>query len=194
MPSLFNQALHSLKQFPGVGERMAERMTFYLLDMSQEKLDFMIRSIKDFRSLTKYCSICGLISEQNPCRVCTSSTRDQSIICVVKNIQDAFTLEKSGSYQGLYHVLGGVISPIDEVTEKDLSINELIKRLKGIKEIVFALEQNIESDATIKLICEHNEINQLKVSRMAIGIPAGTGLEYVDGDTIKRSLLHRTPV
>ena len=194
MASLFNQALHSLKQFPGVGERMAERMTFHLLNMPEEKLNFMLRAIKDFRTLTKYCTICGLISEQNPCRVCASSTRDRSIICIVKNVQDAFTLEKSGSYHGLYHVLGGVISPIDEIGEKDLSIKELIKRLKGVKEIIFALEQNIESDATIKLICENNEIRQLKISRMAVGIPTGTGLEYVDGDTIKRSLLHRTPV
>lgn len=194
MPSLFNQILHSFKQFPGVGQRMAERMVFHLLDMPKQDVSFMIKAINDFRTQIRHCNICGLISEYNPCRICTSSKRDKSTICVVKNVQDAFTLEKSGAYNGLYHILGGVLSPIDGVSEKDLSIENLLKRLKGIKELVFALEQNIESEATIKLICHYLEKNPLTTSRMAIGIPTGTGLEFVDEDTIKKSLLHRTQV
>ena len=194
MASLFNQVLHSLKQFPGVGPKLAERMTFHLLDLSKDEVAFMLKSIKDFRSQTKHCFICGLISEQVPCRVCTSPSRDKSIICVVKNVQDAFTLERSGAYRGLYHVLGGLLSPIDEVTEKDLRIEGLLDRLQGVQELIFALEQNIEAEATIKLLCKHNQVGKLKTSRMAIGIPTGTGLEFVDEDTIKKSLLHRTPI
>ena len=194
MASLFNQVLHGLKQFPGVGQRMAERLAFHLLEMPPEELAFFLKSVKDFRTKTKHCVTCGLISEHNPCRICISRTRDRSIICVVKNIQDAFTLEKSGAYQGLYHVLGGVISPIDEVAEKDLSIKSLLERLEGVKEIIFALEQNIEAEATIKCICRYPQTRSLKTSRMAIGIPTGTGLEFVDEDTIKNSLRHRTAV
>lgn len=194
MASLFNQVLHSLKQFPGVGQRMAERLVFHILEMPEGEFDFFLGSVKDFRDQTKHCIVCGLISEQSPCRICSSNTRDRSIICIVKNIQDAFTLEKSGAYQGLYHVLGGVLSPIDEISEKDLTIDSLLERLEGVEELIFALEQNIESEATIKCICRYSQVGDLKTSRMAVGIPTGTGLEFVDENTIKNSLKNRTSV
>ena len=170
---------------------MAERMTFHLLKMDKEEVDFFVTAVKEFKEKIKTCSICGLVSEQNPCRICTSSKRNKKIICIVKNVQDAFLLERSGSYNGLYHVLGGLLSPIEGIGESDLTISGLFRRLDNVEELLFALEENIEAKATIESVRRHLTSQSMKISRLAIGIPTGTGLEHIDVDTIKESLLHR---
>ena len=195
MPSYFKQVIEHFKKLPGIGQKSAERITFYLLKLPKEEITTFLEVINDFKKHTIICEICGLISEQNPCRICSSYKRNRSIICIVKSIQDAIVIERSGSYFGLYHVLDGLISPINGTYEEDLNISKIEVRIsKEIKEIIFALEQNIEAEATIKLISEkikRSNSHKIIFSRMATGIPMGIGIEQIDEHTLKQSLLNR---
>lgn len=207
MSSSFSQVIKNLKKFPGIGQKSAERITFYFLETDRQEIKQFILSLNHLIEKTIFCNTCGLISEQSPCRICSSSKRNNSIICVVKNIQDAIQIERSQSYQGIYHVLGGLLSPLSNVYEKDLKIDKLLKRIsipkhnnlksnnQTIKEIIFAFEQSIEADATIQLISQKIQLlkytEKIIFSRMAVGIPIGTGLEFIDQKTLKQSLDNR---
>ncbi|HMB01910.1 MAG TPA: toprim domain-containing protein, partial [Spirochaetota bacterium] len=155
----------------------------------------LLSSLKNMRQKTGFCSVCGLLSEQDPCRVCRSSARDRQTICVVKNVRDALIIERSGTYNGLYHVLGKLISPVNDIYEKDLPVEKLLNRLTAqTAEIIFALEHTVEAEATIKAIVKYLGGYKLKTTRVAIGIPIGTGLEFIDDDTMQRSLNNRISI
>ena len=160
MSKSFSALVKSFKQFPGIGAKSAERMVFHLLDMRREDVNQFTKNVSDFVEKTVHCQHCGLISEQNPCRICSSSMRDRAIICVVKSVQDALIIERSRGFFGLYHVLGGIISPLNDVSAEDISIDKLFGRVDDkLKEIIFALEQGVESEATITMITRCIEEN-----------------------------------
>ena len=170
-------------------------MAFQILEMDIIDVENLSQSIINFKKGILYCKLCGLISEQNPCKICKSAKRDQQTLCLVKNVQDAFIIEKSGSYRGLYHVLGGLLSPIDRIELKNLNIGNLTQRMLPIKEVIFALEQTVQAEATVKILLpiihKAKSARELNITRLAMGIPSGTSLEYMDEDTLKNSLDNR---
>ena len=174
---------------------MAERMAFQILEMDIVDVENLSRSIINFKKGILYCKLCGLISEQNPCKICSSDKRDHQTLCLVKNVQDAFMIEKSGGYLGLYHVLGGLLSPIDRIDLKNLNINNLEQRMGSIKEVIFAMEQTVQAEATVKVLLpilfKAKPAKEFNITRLAMGIPSGTSLEYMDEDTLKHSLSNR---
>lgn len=214
MASSFSRAIKSLKKIPGIGGKSAERIVFHLLETERSEVENFIQSLRDLLDKTVFCQNCGLISERSPCRICSSPKRDPNLICVVKNIQDAIHIERSKSYFGQYHILGGLLSPLAHIYEKDLQIDNLLQRVAKQRiwkkmnnpsnpnrtnlEIIFAIEQSSEADVTIELIQE--KIYKLTppppiiFTRMAVGIPMGTSLEYIDGMTLKQSLDRRYPL
>jgi len=195
LSALFTRVTAAFKRFPGVGAKLAERMTFHLVGMSEQEIESLVNSILDFSLKVKPCRICGVISEFNPCRICSSPKRDGSILCVVENNRDAFIIERSGAFKGHYHVLGGVICPVKNISEENLRIKELCARITPqVQELLFALEQNMESEVTIKTILRALPENNLTVSRLASGIPAATGLEFIDEDTMRKAVANRSRV
>ena len=190
----YNRLIQSLKKLPSIGKRSATRIAFHLLEIDRREVRDLVEAIDDFVKKTRHCKVCGLISEQNPCRICSGSGRDQQAICVVKNVQDAISIERSHGYRGLYHVLGGLISPLEGINEEDLPLEGLLCRLRRPRmEVIFALEQTPEAEATISLMKKKilSCVTGIKLSRMAMGIPIGTELEYLDGLTLKSSLDNR---
>ena len=192
VPSVFKRVADELKQLPGIGPKSAERIIFFLLSTKKERGIALAEAISDLIKRTSACKNCGLVSEYNPCRICSSPNRDRNLICLVKGVQDALSIERSRAFKGLYHVLGGLL-PSDG-NEEGLNIAGLINRLEGKKEIVFAFESCMEAEQTIALVIDKVKSsgkNQTIFSRMAIGIPIGASLEYVDDDTIRQSLNNR---
>lgn len=196
MASTFTKILFALRRFPGVGPRTAERMAFHLLSMKREDFDFFYQTLGAFRSKTKVCSTCGLISENDPCRICTDPRRKTQLLCVVKDVEDAFHVEKARAHDGKYHVLGGLVSPLESIQESDLSLDRLAARCaQGVEEILFAMERTVEAEVTEKAVMRRlSKFSGLKFSRLASGIPAGAGLEHLDGDTLRTAVERRTPV
>ena len=196
MATLFTKLLFALRRMPGVGPRTAERIAFHLLDLKDEDFSFLIDTLRAYREKTKSCPVCGLISEQSPCRICADPARDGRLLCVVKDVHDAYQVEKSRAFKGKYHVLGGLVSPLDTVREEDLSIGRLAERVRaGVDEILFAFEQSVESAVTIKAVTRRlAEFTALRFSRLATGIPTGAGLEHIDAETLKTAVLRRTPL
>ncbi len=192
MSSAFKAACTAFAKLPGLGRRSAERLVFHLLahkSMTTEVLTALKRVIQEMQP----CSTCGLISETNPCKICSTPTREQKLICVVKTAHDAFRIERSGGFNGLYHVLGGLLSPLAAVDEQDLTIAQLCTRVRGQKkELLLAFEDSLEGVATAQLLRERlsNE-NGLRFTRMAVGLPVGAGLEHIDSVTLKHSLAQR---
>ncbi|BBM88429.1 recombination protein RecR [Spirochaetota bacterium] len=195
MASSFKIACDAFSKLPGVGRRSAERFVFYLLSHKKDN-QAIVEALKQVYENTTSCPICGLYSEHSPCKICSSSKRDQDIICVVKTAHDAFRIERSGAFNGLYHVLGGLLSPFNDIYEKDLTLDMLAKRIKNTtREIFIAFEDTIEGEATASLLCERLQNEQgIVFTRMAVGIPLGAGLEHVDSETLKLSLAKRTPL
>lgn len=216
MATSLSRVIRNLKKLPGIGSRSAERIAFHLLEAKKEDVLDFLDSINQLVTRTIYCDNCGLISEQTPCRICSSPTRDHSIICLVKNNQDAIQIERSKSYFGDYHILGGLLSPLNHVYEEDLNITQLLKRIEKqatkaqpVKELIFALEQSTEAEITIQLVEEkilawERDATAAKprsgknlsftFSRMAVGIPMGMGLQNIDENTLKQSLKRRYPI
>ena len=196
MASSFGKLVRALKKLPSIGNKSAERIAFHLLKAPADEVTSLIKATEDFISKTSFCNICGLISENNPCKICTSATRNQTLICVVKSVQDAINIERSKSYLGLYHVLGGLISPIHNIDEENISISKLLNRIDtSTKELVFALEQTPEARTTIKTIQKKIDGKlALKITEVAIGIPVGAELEYIDQLTLKNSIAHRRAI
>ena len=192
MPSVFSQVTNELKRLPGIGSKSAERIVFYLLDQDRERSNRLGRLLIDLTKKNSPCKICGLVSEHNPCKVCSSHKRNKKLICVVRNVQDALIIERSKFYNGVYHVLGGLLSVLNNVEEQHLRIGELVDRIVGKEELLFALETGAEADYTIQTIVKRLESSgkktKVKISKMAVGIPVGTALEYVDEDTLRQSL------
>ena len=182
------RAIHELSKLPGIGRKTAQRHVFYLLKQSEEDVRRLAESIVELKSKVIHCTTCFNITETDPCRICSSEKRDRSIICVVEEANDVLALEKTGEYRGLYHVLGGALSPLDGIGPDDLSVKELLARLENINEIIIATNPNTEGEATAIYISKLVKPMNIKVSRIARGIPVGADLEYADEMTLARAM------
>lgn len=183
-----------MTRLPGIGRKSALRVAYYLLKADPSFASSLADKIRDLRSSIAFCSICGSYTEGDPCPVCSSPSRERGLLCVVEQPQDVVTIEASHEYRGLYHVLGGLISPLDGVGPEELRIGELAERLKGgeITEVVVATNPTVEGDTTALYLKRLLEPTGVAVTRLATGIPVGGDLEYADRLTLARSFRGRT--
>ena len=190
LPASITALITALNQLPGIGPRSAERIALHLVQTEAGAVRNLADTILQARERIQFCQNCGALTEKSPCALCEDSQRDSSLICVVERAVDILSIEKSGTFHGKFHVLGGKISPLDGVSPEDLRIAELEKRLglEPIKEIVLALGTDVEGDATSAYLAKRLARPGLKISRIAHGLPAGTGLEYADELTLSRAL------
>jgi recombination protein RecR len=183
-----------LTRLPGIGRKSALRVAYYLLKADDAFSDSLAERIRVLKSSISFCSVCGSYAEEEPCPVCSSSARDRGLICAVEQPQDVVTIEASREYRGLYHVLGGLISPLDGVGPEDLRIQPLIARIREgeISEVVVATNPTVEGDTTALYLKKLLESTGVAVTRLATGIPVGGDLEYADRLTLARSFRGRT--
>jgi recombination protein RecR len=193
---LLEKAVQEFSKLPGVGRKTALRLVLHLLRQDTDEVMQFTETIAHMRQEVKHCRICHNISDSEVCPICSDPRRDESTICVVENIQDVMAVENTQQYQGLYHVLGGVISPMDGVGPADLEIDSLVERVKegGVKEVILALSSTIEGDTTgFYIFRKLAPFSDVKISVIARGISVGDELEYADEVTLGRSILNRTP-
>ncbi|MEK6452426.1 recombination mediator RecR [Caldifermentibacillus hisashii] len=189
-PEPISKLIDSFMKLPGIGPKTASRLAFFVLTMKEETvLDFAKALINAKRDLT-YCSVCGHITDQEPCYICSDQSRDRSVVCVVQDSKDVIAMEKMKEYHGLYHVLQGSISPMEGVGPEDINIPSLLKRLQNeeIKELILATNPNIEGEATAMYISKLVKPSGIKVTRIAHGLPVGGDLEYADEVTLSKAL------
>lgn len=188
-----NIAIEELAKLPGIGRKTAQRLAFFLLKRDKDEIEALAHSLIALKEKIKYCSVCFNITENDPCPICTSSTRDKTIICVVEEANDVLAIEKTSEFQGHYHVLGGVLSPLDGIGPDSLTIRELITRLAdGVSEVIVATNASAEGEATAVYLSKLIKPLELKITRIARGIPMGGDLEYTDEVTLARALSERT--
>lgn len=180
----------ALAKLPGVGPRSAERIALHLVQSETAQVKHLAETILTARERIRFCDVCGSLTEKSPCSTCTDDRRDSSLVCIVEKAVDILSIEKSGSFRGKFHVLGGKISPLDGVEPEDLRISELEKRLgsESIHEIIIALGTDVEGDATSNYLAKRLARAGLKISRIGFGLPAGSGLEFADELTLNRAL------
>ncbi|WP_455990855.1 recombination mediator RecR [Prevotella sp.] len=192
---LLERAVESFSQLPGVGRKTALRLVLHLLRQPLEDVDSFTDAVTRVRHDVKYCKVCHNISDTDICSICSDPRRDGSVVCVVENIQDVMAIENTQQYHGLYHVLGGIISPMDGIGPHDLSIDSLVERIDTgeVKEVILALASTMEGDTTNFYISRKLKDKDVKLSIIARGISVGDELEYTDEVTLGRSILNRTP-
>lgn len=192
---LLENAVNEVAQLPGIGKRTALRLVLHLLRQPLEQTSALTTSLDLLRTEIKYCKSCHAISDLILCEICDNTSRDQSIICVVEDVRDVMALENTQLYKGIYHVLGGKISPIDGVGPSQLNITTLVEKVKGgnVKELIFALSSTMEGDTTNFYIYKQIKDCNIITSTIARGIAVGDELQYADEVTLGRSLVHRVP-
>lgn len=192
---LIEKAVDEMAQFPGVGKRTALRLILHLLKQPKEHTTSLVTALQKMREEIKFCASCYNISDTDVCEICANASRDKTLICVVEDIRDVMAIENTGQYRGVYHVLGGKISPIEGIGPDDLTIESLIDKVQtgAVKELVFALSSTIEGDTTNFYIFRRIENCKIKITTIARGIAVGDELEYADEITLGRSILHRIP-
>lgn len=190
--------IDEFKRMPGVGGKSAQRLAFYILRAPPADIERLVTVIQEVKARIGYCSACNSLTETDPCRICASPARDRSIICVVEEPSNLVTIEKTRSYRGLYHVLHGCLSPLRGIGPDDLYLNNLIPRLKPannqgveVKEIILATNPNTEGEATAVYVSRLLKPLGVKVTRIALGMPVGSDLEFADEVTMEKSLLNR---
>jgi len=191
---LLQNAVDAFAQLPGIGRKTALRLVLHLLKQPEEDVELFVGSLTKLRNEVIYCQKCHNISDKSLCHICCSPSRDETIVCVVENIRDVIAVENTGRFNGLYHVLGGIISPVDGIGPNDLNIASLITRIKEDKvgEVILALPTNMEGDTTNYYIYKKINAPDLKVTTIARGIAIGDELEYADEITLGRSIMNRT--
>lgn len=190
-----NRLITLLAQLPGIGRKSAGRLAFHILKARREEALELAEAIRDIKDKVGFCSRCNNITEEDPCYICTDPKRDNSVICVVEEAMDLAALEKSECYRGVYHVLGGRISPLDGLGPDDLKIKELLGRLgDDTKEIIIATNPNVEGEATALYLAKLLKPMGVKITRIARGLPVGSDLEYADGVTLSRALEGRREI
>ncbi|HAM39253.1 MAG TPA: recombination protein RecR, partial [Elusimicrobia bacterium] len=183
-----SQLIGALKRLPSVGQKQAERFAYFILKSSEHDIEKFASAIINAKRNIKTCSICCSLCEADVCEICSDETRDTKTICVVENYTDLQVIEKTRKYKGLYHVLMGVISPLDGIYQDSLSIKLLTKRLNGVKEILIATNPTVEGDATAVYISQILKPHNINVTRLAKGIPSGGSIEYADEVTLVNAL------
>ncbi len=192
---LFEKAVSEFALLPGIGQRTAMRLVLFLLRQDKEKVEHFSQVINQMRQEIKYCKVCHNISDTEICPICSQSSRDTSLICVVENIQDVLAIENTQQFSGLYHVLGGLISPMDGVGPGDIELASLVERVQqgGISEVILALSPTMEGDTTNFYISRKLSPLGVKLSIIARGVAIGNELEYTDEVTLGRSIIDRKP-
>ena len=193
-PDSILQLIEAFSSFPGIGKKTAQRMAFHVLRSSSNVASQLSESVINMKSKIRFCSVCNGITENDPCNICSNPKRDESSICIVEQASDVYTFEKTNSYHGVYHVLGGVLSPLDGIGPDDLAIESLISRVKPGYEIVIATNPSIEGEATSLYIAKLLNEQSVKVTRLARGLPMGGDLEYLDEATLMRAMEGRTTI
>ena len=200
---LLSDAVEQVASLPGIGRKTALRLVLHLLRQSDKDVDAFTGALSRLKQEVKYCKVCHTISDQDICSICQSHSRDKHIVCVVENVQDVMSIENTGQYNGLYHVLGGIISPMDGVGPSDIEIDSLIKRVEQdeIHEVILALPTTMEGDTTNFYIYRRlqnitkgdnpSSPNSLKISQIARGVAIGNEIEYTDEITLGRSIVNR---
>lgn len=191
----FEKLIEVFAQFPGIGHKSAQRLAMFILKLSPDEVKKIAQTLINAKDKILYCSICCNFTDTDPCRICTSPKRDRSIICIVEEPNDVIAIEKTNEFNGLYHVLGGVLSPLEGIGPDDLKIKELLQRIgPSEKEVILALNPNIEGEATTIYLSRLLKPLGVKVTRLARGIPIGSDLEYADEATIIKALEGRVAV
>lgn len=187
-------AIEELSKLPGIGKKTAQRLAIYLLKSEDPQVDNLINAIKDLKLKLRFCARCFNLSEEELCSICKSEKRDKSVICVVEEASDVMAIEKTHEFKGLYHVLGGVLSPLAGVSPDSLRIKELLKRFEGeeIKEVILALNPDTEGETTSLYLAKLLKPLGMNVTRIARGLPIGGDLEFADEATIGRAILNRS--
>lgn len=195
-PKCIRNVIDCFKDLPGIGEKTAERLAFSLIGFSKENLTSFSDAITDIRNKITTCEICGNIADSNICNICSDKERNSNIIFVVEKAKDISLFEKINIYNGKYHVLGGLISPLDGIGPDDININKLIDRIdkESVHEIIMALKPSIEGETTMQYIKKILENKNVRVTRIATGIPMGTDIEYIDAMTLEFALEGRKDI
>jgi recombination protein RecR len=182
--------IEEFEKLPGIGHKTAQRLAFYVLDLPVEKVENLANAIRDAKLKTRYCSICSNLTEIDPCSICSSSSRDKSLYCVVEDSRDVVALERVREFKGLYHVLHGVISPMEGIGPADIKIKELLSRIRegDVHEVILATNPDVEGEATAMYISKLLKPLGIKTTRIAHGIPVGGDLEYTDEVTLSKAL------
>ncbi len=196
IPSTLKEAVEKISELPGYGEKSARRLAVNLLDMPRGDAIQIIKTLFDMLEKIHPCSECGLYTEDNLCSICSSDDRDKNVICVVEETFDAFAIEKTGKFKGLYHVIGGRLSPLEGITADDLNIEKLVERVEknSIKEIILATNPTVEGEATASYIYNILKNKDVIISRIAYGLPFGAVLENADDFTLSKALEHKTVI
>lgn len=192
-PDSLKNLIETLKYLPGVGEKTAERYAFSLLNQDEEKIELLANSIKDCKQKIKRCKKCNSLTEKEICDICEDQDRDKTTLCVVEDVKSVFLFEKLGTYKGYYHVLNGLISPLDGINPDDIGLENLLERIKNEKfdELILAFKPSIEGETTALYIKKILEGMKIKVSKIASGIPMGADMEFIDSITLERALQDR---
>lgn len=192
---LIEEAVEAFATLPGIGKKTALRLVLYLIKKDKEEVEMFTAAIRKMREGIKHCRICHNISDDEICRICSDSRRNKQLVCVVETIRDVMAIEETGQYRGLYHVLGGIISPIEGVGPDDLTIDSLIDRVKKeeIRELIMAVSPTIEGDTTIFYLSRQLKDLPVNISTIARGVSFGGELEYADEITLGRSIVARIP-
>ena len=192
---LLEKAVSEFSRLPGIGRKTALRLVLWMLRQNDADVDKFAEAVSRLKHEVRYCSVCHNISDSDVCPICSDPSRDASTVCVVENIQDVMAIENTQQYRGLYHVLGGIISPMDGIGPSDLEIDSLVERCQkgGVDEVILALASTMEGDTTNFYISRKLAQTEVKLSVIARGISVGDELEYTDEVTLGRSILNRTP-
>ena len=195
-PSTILNLIECLKKFPGIGEKTAERLALSLLDMEDDVLNLFSKSLKDVKTKIKRCSICNNLSEEDKCEICKNKDRNTKTICVVEEPKNVILFEKLNIFDGYYHVLDGLISPIDGINPEDINISSLIERVKkdNVAELILALKPSVEGETTSLYISKLLEKTDVKITKIAYGIPMGAEMDYVDSLTLELALENRMDI
>ncbi len=195
-PEAMNRLIRSLCRLPGIGEKSAERLAMYLLQAPDAEVSMLAKNISELKKQVNICSCCFSLSDEDKCRICRDPSRDAGLVCVVESPADMAAIEKSGGFNGVYHILQGLLSPMDGIGPADIRIAELVKKAAGenIREIIVATATNIEGEATATYIMNQLSPGHVKVTRIASGVPMGGELKYVDQVTLKKALEARYDV
>lgn len=195
-PDSLQKLINYYKKLPGIGDKSAERMALATLELSTKDVNDFAKTLKDSKEILKKCKICSHISEQDVCHICSSSAREQNLICVIEDYKSVFSFEKVGNFKGVYHVLNGLISPMDGIGPEDINISSLVSRVENLDnpELILALKSSIEGETTTLYIKKIFENKNVTISRLSYGIPIGAEIDYLDIITLDKALEDRKKI
>ena len=195
-PASLSNLINYFKKLPGIGEKSAERLALSVLNMSQEDINSFASSMIDSKNNLHQCSICGHITDKDVCDICADDRRNKNVICVLEDYKSVFAFEKAGNYDGVYHVLNGLISPIDDINPEDINIASLLQRVEKLKnpEVIIALKSTVEGDTTTLYLQKKLEKMNVSISRLSYGIPMGAEIDFLDEITLDRALNDRKKI